>query len=293
MFGISERELKLAAKMRPKEKRTFAAAWKLLNAFQRSTDKLLDTQSDPKLVRLKTVLMAIGIDCIRKYRSILALCEIGQIDNAQILARCVFESLLAVRFILLPRPRKYNLPVQPRTYSAREFRAILYSVAVGIKAAKLAETTKVTKGAKRMLNRAVVRGLQANASEAEAEIGKAWFDRIRQSKSFSGLSVYDMAVHAGLQQDYLGLYGRNSIIVHAGDSMEHLELDGTVARPRIDLDFAGAAAPLGTAGWYAGSALIEIGQAVGIEVDSIVSPAYKKLIWIIMGVDRLPRTRKE
>lgn len=213
----------------------FTVAKDLLNevvATQSALMKAAESSSRPPVV----VHLGLGFlaQSLRRFRSIVLLCEHGYLENAEILDRSLFETLLAVRFVLRKPKRisacstelqgaRRKLPPIPKKSQACEFRAALYIASEMVRFHRLGEDILQVPGNKRFLDSESRRRMQEAADEAERNIGPHW-RRILQRGSFSGLSVKHLAECYGLQEHHRKLYGVQSTKVHAGGACDLLAL---------------------------------------------------------------------
>jgi hypothetical protein len=270
----------------------FEAGWSFLAAAQLAIDALLP-RSNPRLSDfLKTVLLAIGFDCFKKFRAILGVCEIGHDDNAEILTRSLFETMLAERFILKPWPRKYNLPKPVGRHPPRDFRGLLYLSAPAIKCEKLLDRIQKTPGAKRTVPKSRAAAIRNTARDCEAVIGSAWAAKIRARNAFSGLNIWDLAQHTGFKREYATLYGLQSFSTHGGTALNHIE----ATESRVDLkripDFAKCAERIGIAGSYLATVLCDIGKALEVGTEIITRGPYERLSRKVIEATREKQSKR-
>ena len=161
-------------------------------------------------------------------------CEIGHKENAEILTRTLFEGLLAIRFIL-HRPKRLDactpglrgarrkLPRLPSNRRAVDIRALLYAAMPLLQIHRL-----------RTQNLAVLAEVSAEMAqaikEAKKEIGSIWYRVLTTGRrTYSGLSVKDLAETYRLEAYYERAYGIQSTAVHANDPLRFVRFDrGTI-----------------------------------------------------------------
>ena len=184
-----------------------------------------------------TCLAGVGILVrdIRRFRSAALECQFGYVENAEILTRSMFESLLAGRFIFGPdKPTKDCSPKLrealkclaeiPNGLTQRDFRALLYCHRttfgvryMGIRARRHANLRKSAKDKGSRLEECL--------PEIEKQIGKEWVNKLKSWSNYSGMSISNLAENAGLSELYDTFYAMNSLTSHASDPLRHLEFD--------------------------------------------------------------------
>ena len=173
----------------------------------------------------KCVAVGLWMKICKQYRSILVLCELGLVEDAEVIARSLFESELwalfvAKRNVRLRRGWK-STPKRPRGGLSMEFRAELYSAREALNKQKRLNVWKNKRGLKRVAHRiseAVTRMVQ----DAESLVGADWMAWLRD-KSSGAFKVETMAQNLGLSRWYDAAYRPQSTIVHAGDALTHLD----------------------------------------------------------------------
>ena len=160
----------------------------------------------------------------KQYHSICALCELGLTDDANILVRSMFESLLVVLFLLRQKVVfKHGNRKPPKDRLSVDFRAALYAAKQALNCQKISQAWLETPGLKRDGKKLKQRG-DEQVAEARRVIGSDWIGWLKKGNMF-GLSVEVMAKNLGLCKWYQSIYRLQSSGVHAADALHHLECD--------------------------------------------------------------------
>jgi hypothetical protein len=187
------------------------------------------------------IIAGLFIKACKQYRGIIALVETGCQDDAAILTRALFETLLAMRFIGQKTLRlsywdnrtQARIAIKETGYRlTRHFRAQLYLAHHVFQWEKHLRRLERTKGLRRPAKRLRRRTDPNAVQQEEAAIGSGWAKRLQRSMSYSGLKIVDLAYCLGpnLRRWYAGLYGELSGRVHAADIPEHLDADEATGR---------------------------------------------------------------
>ncbi len=210
----------------------------------------------------QTFSLALGLFCkaCNQFRAIVALASAGFVPEAAILSRALFESALALHFILKERlalrehGRRIGNPDPARPLSTR-FRARLYVAhALFDKQARIAKAKK-TPRVKRLASRlGDAKGLSEQCRQMEQLIGPVWTGRLKGSRTYSGLQIRDLAYTLGLLHAYVSVYGAQSSIAHAADGLSDFDADENLEEGLLGLgpEPQGAGAVL----WYASAIFV-------------------------------------
>ena len=204
----------------------FECSEKLLAVAHELHGLLCDKDVRPPQNHAKCVVLGIWTKICKQYRSILVLCELGLVEDAEVIARSLFESMLQTFFVVKRNVRLRrgweNTPKRPRGGFSMEFRAKLYLAHNALNEQKRLNVWKNKRGLKRAarpLSQPVAEMLQY----AESFVGAAWMAWLRdKNKSFDAFKVETMSDNLGLSRWYNGVYRRQSTVTHAGDALTHL-----------------------------------------------------------------------
>jgi hypothetical protein len=183
----------------------------------------LRIESRPDLDRSTAdVGLALYVKACRQFRGIQLLCEGGLGSDAWALARNLFEATLAVCFVLEPRftPKKdgKRVPkVKGKPLSSR-FRARLYIANLAFEKERMLGQWLKTRGLRRTAKRASRLAIEERVRQAEAVIGADWTRRLKQTRSYSGLSIKDLAESLKLTTSYATFYRSASWPTHSTDA---------------------------------------------------------------------------
>jgi Family of unknown function (DUF5677) len=158
-------------------------------------DAVITGPHPPRRLFIDWVTEAILLESLRRYRSIIALVEIGQIENAEILTRSLFETALAGMFVLENRKRHPKDIAIPKRWNHRHFRAVLYFSYRPLKLDRLRQKLANQRPSKnRRTHKAVLKSLDPIARVA-ANIRKRMTSG--EPRWFSGLTPQQMAERHG------------------------------------------------------------------------------------------------
>jgi hypothetical protein len=173
--------------------------------------------------------MCLGIvsKACRQYRAIVALAEIALGDVADSNCRMLAETMLAAQFLMRPalvlKQGNKPLPEVPGFPLTRAFRAKLYIAH---------DATSTLKTLREMAKYGGINAEDAGRALAVAErhakeesdgIGEEWARRQRERKTYSGLSVLELAESLDLPFLYDSFYRPSSASVHGTDARRYVE----------------------------------------------------------------------
>jgi hypothetical protein len=241
-FGEEVRRTELQANLAP-----FFDLAERIHSFWLAAEKDLwrEQSTLPNYVRNCSGL--IDIQAIRKFRSVVEECRRGEARNAAIILRSLFETLLVQTFILTPRlaimvapdpksPNKFRAcapsakhrPAK-KDWLSREFRAQLY---VTFNVAQANKGMRRLSAGRKRLSKEVDKLQQKAGTEVAAQtlkdIGPEWVSIHKESDSYSGLRVGDLArlLRKDLSAWQQSPYHFQSKDVHAVNYTPYLNLDG-------------------------------------------------------------------
>jgi hypothetical protein len=171
-----------------------------------------------------------------QHRSVQLLARAGLGADALALARCLFETTLALGFVLKDRVRLrrdggFLPPVPGRPLNSR-LRARLYLANIAFENARTLNEYQRTKGLKRFRGAAAARAEVARqVGDGEQAVGSQWSDRLRAKRTYSGVSIKDLALSLGLGPTYKTLYKYASWSVHALDLTHFVTFPAGEDRP--------------------------------------------------------------
>ncbi|WP_144055197.1 DUF5677 domain-containing protein [Rhodopirellula baltica] len=205
----------------------FGFAAELLRSGLELLDQLSKSNRFDDTPIVKAVAGGILARELRRYRSIALMAECGFIENVDVLTRVLFKGALSARFVLcksIPaeeqssqlRGRLRKQPATPDGVSELELRSWLYSMSPNMKIALMADQL----GMDSELKRTILQGI----SEMEQIIGPEWIEVLKtHPKTYSGLSIRDLAESRGLLSMYVEMYSLQSMDVHASDGLASLD----------------------------------------------------------------------
>jgi hypothetical protein len=193
------------------------------------------TAGEIRLTRLRgvdsaVVQVALGlyVKACKQFRSILVLCEHGFGEDAHALTRNLFETAIALVFVLRHRvtlrSQGKTLPrVKGKPLTAK-LRARLYVANIAFEHERTLNEWERTKGLRHAAKTLDKKGIPERVNAAEKAIGREWADRLKKRRTYSGTTVKDLALTLGLTQAYATLYRSASWSTHATDLTQFVRL---------------------------------------------------------------------
>lgn len=160
---------------------------------------------------------------IRRFRSIILVSERGFVENAEILTRSLFESVLGERFILhAPLPLnecspqlqsvRDRLPPIPAGRSREEFHTDLYASLSSLSMQRIQNEEDLDEASRLLMDQ--------THQVLQDSLGSDWMNVLkRHPRTYSGLTVRQLAENYGLAHYYQKAYGTHSVAVHANDAL--------------------------------------------------------------------------
>lgn len=215
-------------RIRKEHPKQFALADRFLAVIHGLHGLLCDRQVERRLWRPQVITHGLWIKICKQYRSIIVLCELGLVEDAEVIARSLFESVLQVVFIVKRGIRVErgwsNAPKPPTGGFSSGFRATLCVVRPIIQAHRKATHSQKKRGLRRVL-RPILAATAGQVDLAKALLGMEWFEWLsNKGASKNAFSVETMAGNLGLARYYEVIYRWQSEIVHAADALNHLSL---------------------------------------------------------------------
>lgn len=187
------------------------------------------------LVALHTSLCRV----FRQFRTVIELCERGEAEDAAAISRGIFETSLAVAFVLNDRVKLRTFDEHGKGHvvkwmkeanrpMSREFRAELFNAHQRLDGYRYIRRNKNRPGMKRecvqLLKQLENEGVRA---DVELTIGAEWTTRFTKSDSFACISIADLARSIGgpFTRWYSDIYSDQSSHVHFGDALSRIDLD--------------------------------------------------------------------
>src|SRR5262245_57827488 len=204
-------EVEARAKLRQLFEKEFAKMSELHDLSVSIVSFPLKVASSPDIDRSTAdVSAALYVKALRQFRAIQLLCEGGLGTDAWALCRNLFETTLALCFVLQPRfrPKKDGRPlaaVKGKPLS-RRFRARLYIANISFEKERMLGQWQKTRGLRRTAKRAARVAIEERVKQAENVIGRDWTDRLKRNRSYSGLSIKDLAASLKLTTSYATFY---------------------------------------------------------------------------------------
>ncbi len=195
---------------------------------------IIESKLDPLVIRLS---MTLNVQACRQFRSIIELCERGEATNAMIVGRSLYETAVALMFVLSPQ-----VPIRVKQKSGKTdaWQAEIHDPQLAsnsftnrLRAALYLSSTvfndercylKWNKRAELQQMANVVKPGQALVDFCEREIGKEWSFILRhRPHTFSGLSLAELTKALGNNLDlyYDTVYHLFSRMAHAADAIRH------------------------------------------------------------------------
>ncbi|OHB78776.1 MAG: hypothetical protein A2V98_21665 [Planctomycetes bacterium RBG_16_64_12] len=205
----------------------FAYSEELLTAAHKLHGLLCDKDVPPAQKCSKVVAVGLWMKLCKQYRSILVLCELGLVKDAEVVARSLFESAVQTLFVLKRNIRLRrgwrNAPKPPRRGFSAEFRAKLYLARNALNLRKQVNVWQSKRGLRRA-TRPAVKPVAGMVKTAQSWLGPAWINWLESDKCKAAFTVEMMAVNVGLGRWYDGVYRPQSAVAHANDALDNLDL---------------------------------------------------------------------
>jgi hypothetical protein len=211
--------------------------------------------------RARSLALGLYAKGCKQFRGIIILGEGGFGGEVTVLTRALFETTLAMNFIMketvaLKRDGKAFDPDPSRPLTT-DFRALLYGAhAAFVQAKRHKQWSECPELRSSMHFRGDRQTITAQTMEARSAVGEKWWDALKGGQA--GLSVRNLADSLGVLSYYLVIYGDQSEVAHAGDGFMHFDLgdDGGW----LDL----APSPAGIGGLLRLAGLVFLGCLTGI-----------------------------
>ncbi len=202
----------------------FRLSANLIDASVRFLDQLrqMDLQFSPDM---KAFVLGTFVREVRRYRSIVALCAIGILENAEALTRSMYEGMLSLKYVLnvtIPADEQsaklrkaLERLAHPSDIETPEFRLHLYNAKAASTALRLAENLgeQDSEAAQRCRN-------------VQAAISQPWLDAQRRTGSYSGLRIVQLAEYCGMLEYHQRVYPQHCYVTHANDAMSFVQRPG-------------------------------------------------------------------
>jgi Family of unknown function (DUF5677) len=173
--------------------------------------------------------LALGLyaKAIKQFRCMTLLGEAGFGSEVTVLTRTLFETALALEFVMkaevtLKRGSKIVNFDKSRPLTT-DFRAMLYAARVAFEAErhlKNLNANPVLGAHVGILENPMT--IAANATAAKNAVGHLWWEQLK--RGYAGLNVRDLAGSLGVGDCYELIYGPQSEVVHAGDAFGHFDV---------------------------------------------------------------------
>lgn len=200
-------------------------------------------------LRRPTLALTAGLltKATKQHRAVQLLTMRGLGQDAATVTRALFETMLAIHFLLAHRvtPRTFQqgkviriAPI-PRRPLTTVFRTKLFIANSAFEQERMYESYRQTRGLRRRASGYARSGCATAVKESEARIGPQWTRRLKGSKSYAGLPLRDLALTLGFAHVYATLYRVGSWHTHVVDFHRHVNLDRDgVATLRLLSDIA-------------------------------------------------------
>jgi hypothetical protein len=177
--------------------------------------------------RARSLALGLYTKACKLFRSIMLLGEAGFAEELNILARSLFETALALEFILKPQVTLTcsgkAINVDPSKPLTSDFRALLYWSGVAFAEERrfkvFSDDPELLPYVTRFFDPVTT---ATDAESARCALGPLWSNYLKKNKrGLAGLSAKDLAISLGVGPYYAMVYGPQSDIAHAGDAFAH------------------------------------------------------------------------
>lgn len=271
---MQQGEADIRETIRGRHREAFSFAERLLDDSLDLHAKLCVKIVAPSRERAKAVAVGLWTKICKQFRSILVLCELGLTEDADIIARSLFEATLQMLFVTkknVNRRRGWkSAPKPPRGSYSMEFRAELYLARTILDDRKRLNVWKQTPGCRRIA-RKLERPVNELVRASESDIGRVWM-RWLCEESQGAFQVETMAWNLGLERWYAAVYRPQSSIAHAADATRYVEASDEpgMLDVRLAADVAGAAGAIRLAIALVGRAMEAMNGRFALEFDQTI-----------------------
>jgi hypothetical protein len=186
----------------------------------------------------RSLALGLHVKACKQFRTIVMLGEAGFVGEMTVLTRALFETALALEFLMkeqvVLKREGVAVDIDPSRPLTTDFRAQLY----GARVALMAEKRLKEWGDRPELKDSVeVLGdpgmIAAQATAAKSAVGEAWWKALK--KGPAGLTVKDLADSLGVTPYHVMVYGDQSEVAHAGDAFRHFDFAADESHGLLDL----------------------------------------------------------
>jgi hypothetical protein len=209
--------------------------------------------------------LALGLfaKACKQFRSIIILAERGFGGEVAVLTRSLFETTLAMNFIMNEKVelKQDGNPFEPDPSRPldTDFRTVLYCArAALIQDKRYREWGERPELRASMGLRGAPEAIAAQTAEARNAVGEKWWKALKKGQQ-AGLSIKNLADSLGVLSYYITVYGDQSEVAHAGDGAMHFDLNDD-NRGSLDL----SPSPDSIGGLLNIARLVFLGSLVGI-----------------------------
>jgi hypothetical protein len=182
--------------------------------------------------RARSLALGLYAKACKQFRGVIILAERGFGGEVTVLTRALFETTLAMNFIVnetvaLVRDGKPFDPDPSRALTT-DFRALLYGArAAFVQAKRYKQWSERPELTTSIHLRGDPSQIAAQTAAAKNAVGEKWWEALKGGQA--GLSVRNLADSLGVLSYYLVIYGDQSEVAHAGDGFMHFDLgDGSL-----------------------------------------------------------------
>jgi Family of unknown function (DUF5677) len=213
--------------------------------------------------RARSLALGLYAKACKQFRGIIILGERGFEGEVTVLTRSLFETALALNFIMnetvsLKRDGK-DFDPDPSRPLTTDFRALLYGAhAAFMDAKRYRQWSERPELSSSMGLRGDPKAVAAQTAAARGAVGEKWWEALKGGQA--GLSVRNLADSLGVLSYFLVVYGDQSEVAHAGDGFMHFDIDDAGAHGSLDL----CPSPAGIGGLLRLAGLVFLGCLTGI-----------------------------
>lgn len=164
---------------------------------------------------------------LRRFRSIIAILEVGYVENAAILGRSLYEGVLCERFILRSPQKKPSGKIQKELAEfSPDQRSQLYSVFPMLQRKHQFDRVSETENLDAVLGDDWRAQTSDWYQEAMIAIGFQWLRYQKKAHHYSGLRIGELADYCDLRQYHLVFYPEQCSKSHGNDACDYVTLAG-------------------------------------------------------------------
>lgn len=227
---------------------------------------------------VKAFILGSYVRAVRRYRSIVAECELGQEMNGFALTRAMYEGVLSIRYVL-----DQTIPASKQSKELRNTLSKLPPPSADIALAsfrvqlcRAMEAQTIVQLAKDVGDS--VSNVAAEYEKLIASVPDLWQEVHRKRGSYFGLNIAQLAEYCDMAEMHRQLYYLQCRVTHANDAMSYVRIDreGNVEiQLASNIDNLGALLQLASALLFRIIETLQSGLEIDANMDNIFNEYYQ------------------